>query len=128
MDADEVQVALKGIAKSAHSQKREHCGFIGYGNGDDWHVFPMRNVTTEGGDRYEIDHTEQAELFQSLQTSGVRLWGVYHTHIESPHPSPTDTHHWSYPPQLRMVIATPDAVSSYVYLSEEGLVIQPWPR
>jgi proteasome lid subunit RPN8/RPN11 len=129
MTRDEIRDKLKGIAFAAGEAHAESCGFVGWDGGrESWALYPLTNISSAPGDRYETAPDEQLEVFAELQAQGMVLWGVYHTHQETPMPSPTDVSFWEYPPELKMVIATPDQVAVYIYLGpEEGIVTTLWP-
>lgn len=129
MNYDEVHDKLKAAAAAAVIAETEACGFVGRKTklmDAEWYLYPLTNTTT-APDRYETDPAEQIEVFAQMQASGIRLWGVYHTHKEHALPGPTDVKYWNYPPELKMVIATPDQVAVYVNQGD-GLVVTLWPR
>jgi proteasome lid subunit RPN8/RPN11 len=132
MNYDEIHDELKKLAGLARVNNREACGFVGVrpDPGDDfWFLYPITNTHDQPDYFYKLDSGEQLEAFTEMQVAGQRLFGVYHTHKESVHPSPEDTRHWRYPEELRMIVVTPDTVNTFVYLGEEeGLVQQVWPK
>lgn len=122
MRLDTLQHELKYRARMALVDYHERCGFIGLSSRDiddsdeyhAWRLFDMTNVY-EGDGHYRMDVQEQLQRFAELQASGIRLWGVWHTHAISDFPSANDEASWKYPPALHMVIVTPGDVSVWVF-------------
>jgi proteasome lid subunit RPN8/RPN11 len=122
LNLDALKMELTHRARTARNNGHEKCGFIGLSSRDEqrqqehtsWRLFDMLNVY-EGDGHYRMDVQEQLQRFAELQASGIRLWGVFHTHTVSNNPSANDAATWTYPPALHMVIATPANVTVWVF-------------
>ena len=67
------------VEHAAEAFPREACGVLtGPPSGVD-RVERMRNVG-HGVDRYVFDPVAQLDLWQGLEDSGRRVWGIYHSH------------------------------------------------
>ena len=134
MNRDSLLDLLRLTAFQAGDERnyREKCGFIGFklrrhGVGEDqWEMYALENVSTQANSNYETSPTEQVVVFERMQASGVRLWGVYHTHQSTAEPSQNDRAFWRYPPEMKQVIATSKEVKAYIYDPEvEDLIEVP---
>jgi proteasome lid subunit RPN8/RPN11 len=79
----------------------EVCGLIaGFTQGDSYHalkVIPVTNIL-HSPFRYRMDPEGQIQAFNEIETMGVELVGIYHSHPNGPdHPSKRDIEESYYP-------------------------------
>lgn len=125
MRLDTLERELLHRARMAMNEHHERCGFVGLstaaGEYEAWRLFDMTNAF-EGDGHYRMDVSEQLQRFAELQASGIRLWGVFHTHTLSDKPSANDETQWKYPSALHMIIATPTGNTVWVF---DGYTMSP---
>ncbi len=75
----------------------EACGMAGGQPGEIARIFPVANRLHSSA-RFEMDPLEQLRGFQQLETEGLELVAIYHSHpLGPPGPSPTDVEEFAYP-------------------------------
>jgi len=85
----------------------EACGLLGGGfNGalaEASHIWPMEH-TLHSPVRYRLDPRQQLAVFDTIDSLGLTLTGIYHSHPCGPdHPSPTDLAEAYYPEVVYLI-------------------------
>ncbi len=80
-----------------HCAPLEACGLLA-GRGDRAEKMLKMCNTLESPVRFRLDPREQLRAFRWLESRGLELVGIYHSHpCGPPHPSPTDVEEAAYP-------------------------------
>ena len=75
----------------------EACGLLAGLKGEVKQVYPIRNVMQSPA-RFKMDAQEQLKAFVDLETRGLELLAIYHSHPKGPTaPSETDIREFAYP-------------------------------
>jgi proteasome lid subunit RPN8/RPN11 len=75
---------------------REACGLIAAREGLVERVIPIENISSSNH-RYKMDPAQQVRAFFEMETRGLDLAAIYHSHPEgSAEPSPIDLEEWRY--------------------------------
>lgn len=100
------QQVVKTLSESALSgQPDEICGLLSGPSTQITQVIPIRNIAANPQQRFEMDPEEFVRAMVSLERSGQRLLGIYHSHPKSaPIPSLTDVRYAAYPDTPYIII------------------------
>jgi proteasome lid subunit RPN8/RPN11 len=86
----------------------EACGLIAGTDGSAVKVFAMRNLDASPAS-YRLDPKEQLEVFDRMDSEGLELFGIYHTHTHSEaYPSETDRRLAFYPEARYVIVSLSD--------------------
>lgn len=84
---------------------REACGIIAGRGTRAQLIIPIPNMAAEPLHTYHMDERRLAETLAGLDSSGLELVGLYHSHPSSePIPSPTDIQQASYPDTPYLIV------------------------
>jgi proteasome lid subunit RPN8/RPN11 len=96
------QVARHAFAEAP----QEACGLIAGAGVQAQHIIPVANIAADPRRRYEMDHAELVRAIFEIQSSGLSLIGIYHSHPDSdPIPSPTDIQQANYPDTACVIVS-----------------------
>ncbi len=91
----------------AHAQgeaPNECCGLVGSSDGAAVRVYPATNAAASPL-RFEIDPMEQFKLNDEIETAGLELGAIYHSHTRTaPEPSQTDINFAKWWPEVLWII------------------------
>lgn len=94
------------IAHARRAAPAEACGILAGRGGAVRRVYPLRNVAETPLTRFLADPTEQLRAFNDLESRGLELMAVYHSHPASPPvPSETDVGMAFYPDALHVIVS-----------------------
>jgi [CysO sulfur-carrier protein]-S-L-cysteine hydrolase len=95
----------------AHCQgeyPNEACGLLAGKEGIPVRVIPMRNADASPA-TYRLDPEEQYRVFEELDTDGLDVFGIFHSHTHSEaYPSPTDRRQAFYPEAHYLILSLQD--------------------
>jgi [CysO sulfur-carrier protein]-S-L-cysteine hydrolase len=82
----------------------ECCGMIAAREGQAVQVIRARNAA-QSPLRYEIDGSEQLQIYNQIEDAGLELGAIYHSHTRTePYPSQTDISLAFYPDSLYVIV------------------------
>lgn len=86
----------------------EACGLVGGVEGEARVVLAVANQL-HSPVRFRMDPTEQLRAFQALESAGLELIAIFHSHPNGPPtPSPTDVAEYDYPGVLALILTPGD--------------------
>ncbi len=92
------------VAHARADAPNECCGMIASRDGEAVEVHPAVNVAASPL-RYEIDGAEQYRIQMTIDSQGLDLGAIYHSHTRSaPYPSQTDINLAFYPDALYVIV------------------------
>ncbi len=81
----------------------EACGLLAGKNRQVTAVYPITNALHRP-DRFRMDPLEQLRAFEAIETAGLELLAIYHSHPRGPaFPSETDLAEFAYPGVLSLI-------------------------
>lgn len=84
----------------------EVCGLIAGKNGQPLRVIPIRNASDQPQRLFAMDPAAQIDAQRSMREQGEELFGIYHSHPNSPaEPSGTDIREAAYPEALYLIVS-----------------------
>jgi len=85
------------VAHAEAALPKEACGLLAGRDGRAERFYPMRNAD-DSPVTYRLDPTEQLQAFNQIETDGLDLIGIFHSHTHSEaYPSETDRRQAFYP-------------------------------
>lgn len=91
-----------------HSKKKypfEACGFVVGCENRPRKFIPAQNEE-KSEDRYRVDPQDLLDLFERLEKTGEKLWGIFHSHPKSPaFPSSLDIEQAYYPQSFYLILS-----------------------
>jgi [CysO sulfur-carrier protein]-S-L-cysteine hydrolase len=92
------------VAHARSEAPNECCGIIASRDGDAVKVYRATNAAASPL-RYEIDGAEQYRIQMAIESSGLDLGAIYHSHTRTePYPSQTDINLAFYPDALYVIV------------------------
>ncbi len=92
----------------------EGCGLLGGIDGHVARLYPVTNIL-ESPYSYEMDPRQQLEAFQDLESAGLELLAIFHSHPHGPErPSATDVARAYYPDVIQLIVSFLDPSSPSV--------------
>ena len=92
------------VAHARADAPNECCGMIASRNGEAVTVYRAENAAASPL-RYEIDGAEQYRIQMAIESSGLDLGAIYHSHTRTePYPSQTDINLAFYPDALYVIV------------------------
>lgn len=83
-------IAAEMVAHCEAGRPNEACGILAVRGDAIVRLYRMRNAEASPV-RYALDPKEQFDVYRSIESDGLELAGVYHSHTRTPaYPSPTD--------------------------------------
>jgi proteasome lid subunit RPN8/RPN11 len=93
-------------ARSEHPN--EACGLLAGTNSAATKLYPMTNAERSPV-IYRMEPSEQLKVFNDIESSGLDLVGIYHSHTRSPaYPSATDVSLAYYPEAVYLIVSLAD--------------------
>ncbi|HEX5057645.1 MAG TPA: M67 family metallopeptidase [Gammaproteobacteria bacterium] len=95
---------LLGLAQK--SPQQEICGLIGAIDEKPQTVYPVTNAASDPSREFAMDSRAQIDAFKAMRAKGETLFGIYHSHPQSPPvPSSKDLEDLGYPEALQLIIS-----------------------
>lgn len=86
--------------------RQEICGLIGARNGVPSNCYPINNIAPDPQRQFFMDPQGQIEAMRRMREGGEELFGIYHSHPETPPlPSKSDLAQAAYPEALYLIIS-----------------------
>jgi proteasome lid subunit RPN8/RPN11 len=96
-------------ARSEHPN--EACGLLAGGNGAVTKLYRMVNAERSPV-IYRMEPAEQLRVFNDIESEGLDLVGIYHSHTRSPaYPSATDVSLAYYPEAVYLIVSLADPLT-----------------
>ena len=110
MQPEPIQIPRKIINQLLHlaqiSPDYEVCGLIGSKNDLPCSCYPIKNITENPKQRFELDASQQIVAMSQMRDHGEQLFAIYHSHPSTPAmPSITDLKLSAYPDILNLIIS-----------------------
>jgi proteasome lid subunit RPN8/RPN11 len=98
---------VNAIFQQARSSPQvEVCGLIAGKDGRPLRVIPIRNVSDQPQRLFAMDPAAQIDAQRTMREQGEELFGIYHSHPDSPaEPSGTDLQQAAYPEALYLIVS-----------------------
>ena len=94
------------IQQARSSPDAEVCGLIAGRNGRPLRVLPIRNASDQPQRLFVMDPAAQIDAQRRMREQGEELFGIYHSHPNSPaEPSGTDLQQAAYPEALYLIVS-----------------------
>lgn len=92
------------IAHAERVQPEEACGLLAGKDGQVWYVISVTNIL-HSPVRFRMDPEEQVRAFLKIESDGLEITGIYHSHPEGPSTlSPTDLREAAYPDSFYLLL------------------------
>ena len=96
------------IRQALHEHPNEACGLIAGADSTASRLFPMTNAERSPV-IYRMDPAEQLRVFNEIDSAGLDLVAIYHSHTRSPaYPSSTDVNLAYYPEAVYLIVSLRD--------------------
>jgi proteasome lid subunit RPN8/RPN11 len=96
------------IRQALHEHPNEACGLIAGTDSTASRLFPMTNAERSPV-IYRMEPAEQLRVFNEIDTEGLDLVAIYHSHTRSPaYPSSTDVNLAYYPEAVYVIVSLRD--------------------
>jgi len=84
----------------------EVCGLIGGQDMQATTIYAVKNIADDPKHRFLMDPEEQIAAMRTMRETNESLWGIYHSHLDSPaEPSQTDKEMAAYPGVYYFIIS-----------------------
>jgi len=84
----------------------EVCGLIASHNGVPVKTYPVANIATTPGERFEMEPQALIATIKEMRTQDEEIYAIYHSHPASPaSPSQRDIDEFNYPEALSLIIS-----------------------
>ncbi len=88
------------------SPEIEVCGLIGGLNDQALTIYPVKNIAEDQARRFLMAPEEQIDAMRKMRENNETLWGIYHSHPDSPaEPSVTDLEMAAYPDVYYFIVS-----------------------
>jgi len=92
----------------------EGCGLLGGLDGRVTRLYPVTNILASPYN-YEMDPRQQLRAFDDLESAGLELLAIFHSHPHGPEqPSATDVARAYYPDTIQLIVSFRDPASPSV--------------
>lgn len=86
--------------------QREICGLMGARDGVPANCYPVNNIASDPRQQFFMDPQDQIKVMRRMRERGEELFGIYHSHPETPPlPSKSDLAQAAYPEALYLIIS-----------------------
>jgi proteasome lid subunit RPN8/RPN11 len=114
------------IAQARAGLPEETCGLIAGRDGHAVRLHPIEN-RRHSPVAYEMDPLQQIQAIVAIESDGLDLLAIYHSHPDGPaHPSPTDLAQAYYPEQAQLIISLADSERATLrgFMIADGLITE----
>jgi proteasome lid subunit RPN8/RPN11 len=88
------------------SPEVEVCGLIGGDDNTALTIYPVTNIATDQARRFLMDPEEQINTMRNMRENNETLWGIYHSHPNTPaEPSVADLEMAAYPDVIYVIVS-----------------------
>lgn len=99
-------LANRLLHQAQTNAQREICGLIGACSGVPADCYPVSNIASDPRREFLMDPRQQIEAMRRMRERGEVLFGIYHSHPETPPwPSESDLARAAYPGTLYLIIS-----------------------
>jgi proteasome lid subunit RPN8/RPN11 len=96
------------IEQALREHPNEACGLLAGRGEEATRIFPMTNAERSPV-IYRMEPAEQLRVFNEMESEGLELVGIYHSHTRSPaYPSSTDVQLAYYPEATYLIVSLRD--------------------
>lgn len=94
------------LTHAASTPDIEVCGLLG-GHGDRaLSVYPVKNIAQNQSRQFLMDPEQQIDTMRNMREKGEQLWGIYHSHPDTPAtPSTRDRLYAAYPDIFYIILS-----------------------
>ena len=99
----------------------EVCGLIGSNDNQPVTVYPVKNIADDPVHRFLMDPEEQIDAMRRMREANELLWGIYHSHPDTPpEPSEIDLRMAAYPDVYYFIISLAGDTPEFGYFYFDG--------
>jgi len=100
------QLVNRILSQAQSSPDAEICGLITAKGGRPLHCIPVPNVADQPQHLFSMDPGRQIDAMRRMREQGEELFGIYHSHPDSPaQPSDRDLQQVGYPDALYIIVS-----------------------